>query len=189
MPRPRALRPDEVARTLVGRFEKKSGGPGLVDKMRQLHTKFGARSRRVFLVWVRWTGVDRGEGGVRVIREFELLPTPEVADGASRNPYSAGMLPMGSIRLNEVSAALSIDTLTGRLVPGAGPIEQPDDFFYEIQEDARSGQPGARARYRVAGEPLRRETDVCWTVPLQRASNDRSRDGKLPALPIPEEDE
>ncbi len=185
MPQPRPLRPFE--RTLVGKFERKPGGqPGLADRLRQLHTKFGARSRRVFLVWVRWTGHTAGEGHAEVVREVELLPTPKVdALGVTFNPYSGGELPVGTLRLSEVSAALPMDTLLGRLIPGEGVPPQEYEFFYEVAEDGRSqnanGQPvpPLRERYRVLGEPVRRETRVQWELLLERASEDRTRDGEV----------
>lgn len=187
MPKPRPLRPDELARTLVGRFEQRPGGqPGLADRLRQLHTKFGARSRRVFLCWYRWTGEEKGEGSCVLAKEFELLPTPKVADltAVLRNPYSGGQLPNGTVRVDEVSAAIAEDTLCGRLVPGLGPLVEPWEFFYEIVEDGRSGVPGLRNRYRLAAAPSRRETSVCWAILLERASQDRTRAGELPADPV-----
>jgi hypothetical protein len=191
MPKPRPLRPDELARTLVGRFERKPGGqPGLADKLRQLHTKFGARSRRVFLCWYRWTGEEEGEGQAVLLREIEILPTPLVSDLTAilRNPYSAGQLPVGTVRVDEVSAAIAEDTLLGRLAPGGPPIEGPVVFFFEIAEDGRSGAPALRNRYRLAGAPSRKETDVCWTLLLERASNDRTRPGVLSGDPLPTSD-
>lgn len=181
MPKPRPLRPEELGRTLVGRFERKPGGaPGLADRLRQLHTKFGARSRRVFLVWTRWTGASPGEGTNEVFREVEILPTPAVSDlsGVALNPYSVGKIPIGTLRIDEVSAALSEETLLGRLVPaGDGPIPAVYEFFYEVVEDGRSGGEPLRQRYRLLGQPARKETDICWTILVERASPDRLRDG------------
>lgn len=183
MPRLRALLPGEARHTLVGRFEGTKEHPGLAARLRQLHTKFGARSRRVFLVWTRSTGEERGEGTEVELARVEVLPTPYIADltAVALNPYSAGKLPVGSIRVDEVNATFTRDELTGRVVPGDDRklSEQPDvDFFYEVVEDGRGEDPAPRMRFRLAAEPSRTETNVCWVLLLERASEDRARSGR-----------
>lgn len=186
MPKPRPLRPDELQKTLVGRFERKPGGqPGLADRLRQFHTKFGARSTRVFLIWAQWNGDQRGEGDPVVIQEIEILPTPKVSEltAVTFNPYSAGKLPVGAIGVSEVSAALSADVLCGRLRPGGEPLGPKDEFWYELREDGRSGVPALPQRYRLLGQPNRRETNISWSLVLERSSDDRSRILQIPAGP------
>lgn len=183
MPIPRPLNPGEVHRTLVGRFEGTKGRPGLADRLRQLFTKFGARSRRVFLVWTIASGEERGEGKETELARKEILPTPLIVDltSVALNPYSAGKFPVGSIRVGEVSAAFHRDDLTGRAVPGSTLAlgEQPRvDFFYEVVEDGRGDDPPPPMRFRLAAEPSRDETNVCWTLVLERSSEDRSRSGQ-----------
>ena len=180
MPRPRPLTPDEARRSLVGRFAGTPAKPGLADRLRQLHTKFGARSTRCFLVWTTTDGAERGEGHEVELARRELLPTPVVAslDGVALNPFTAGRLPIGTLRVDEVSAALTRDQLTGRQVPGSEePLAQPVDFFYELVSDGRGEDPPPRMRFRLAGEPMRDETNVCWRLLLERASEDRDRAG------------
>lgn len=178
MPRPRPLRPDEIKRSLVGRFEQKPGGqPGLADRLRQLHTKFGARSTRAFLVWLEWNGSMRGEGDVVVHRRIEILPTPKVSDltAIALNAYSAGKLPVGSVRLDEVSAALALDILMGRLVAGGPILEERFDFFYQLMEDGRSGVPAIPMHFRIMSTPTRKETNISWSILLERISEDANR--------------
>lgn len=187
MPRPRPLRPDELARTLIGRFEKKPGGqPGIADKLRQIATKLGARPYRVMLCWYRSTGDEVGEGDLVLVRELEILPTPTVVDvvNVSRLPFPPGQLPEGTLKVDEVSAGMAEDTLLGRMQPGGGPLPEPYQFFYEVFEDGRSGAPGLRQRYRLYGQPSRNATNVCWSLMLQRASGDRLRDGRLVNDPV-----
>lgn len=190
-----ALSPEEAAKTLAHRF-----GPR-VDRLRQLSTRFGLRPYRCFLVWTRWSGDERGEGGEVEVARIELLPTPLVdsLDQLALKAHSAGLLPEGSIRLREVSVNYSEDQLRGKLMPQGvltpdppGTAEEFDvrhrllapatkaklDFFYEVIEDGRSGDLPTRAKYRVSGVPFRDAGKLQWTVVLTRASEDNDRFGK-----------
>lgn len=74
----------------------------------------------VWLVWTRWGGLERGEGRESVLAQVPILPRPKVIDltSVSFSPFSAGLLPVGSVRLEQVSADLTEDVLTGRMLPG-----------------------------------------------------------------------
>jgi hypothetical protein len=190
----RPLRPGEAVRTLVHRL-----GPR-VDRLRQRLTKFGLRSDRVFLVWTRYTGEERGEGREEVIAEVEILPTPKVGNltSVTNNPFSAGTLPVGAVRVNRISSQYSGALLEGKVLPvsaGKGAdLREPYDFFYELVDDDRDEYPtpacrprkdiallgkslSRRSRYRVLGGPSRGEGEIDWTVYLERASEDRLADG------------
>lgn len=177
MSRPHPLSRIEARRSLAQRLAPR------VDRIRQLSTRFGLRSRRVFLVWTKFTGAERGEGREREIRRIELLPTPKVSDLTSLalTPYAAGILPVGSIRLDYVSALLSEELLRGKLPPAdekiGAPIEEPFSFFYELVEDERTSDAPARAKFRLFGTPWRKEGDVKWNIVLERISEDRRPDG------------
>ena len=54
-----ALRDSELGRTLVDDLIP------VADDLRQLYTEFGGRPYRVFLVWVRWSADEDGDGMVR----------------------------------------------------------------------------------------------------------------------------
>ena len=176
MPRPRPLTPAEAKRSLANRLGLRGA-----DRLRQFSTRFGLRSRRVFLTWSRFSGAERGEGTERVIARVEILPTPKVADATSvmRMPFAAGVLPVGSLRVSLISVKFTADQLTGRRVPGRGsePIAEPIDFFYELVEDGRGDDPAERQRFRVLGMPWRDEGNVGWNVLLERSSEDFARDG------------
>ena len=183
MPRPRPLSPAQAKATLVAKLTGTKAHPGLGDRLRQLHTKFGARSRHVFLVWTRSSGLERGEGDEAELARTEVLPTPKTTDltAVALNPFSAGTLPVGSLRVSEVSGTLTRDDLTGYAVPGQTRKlpEMPDvDFFYEVVEDGRGDDPAPRMRFRLAAEPYRAETALSWMLLLERASEDRSRSGQ-----------
>ena len=187
---------------------------GRVDRLRQIATRFGARSRRVFLVWVEATGVESGTGDEVVKFRRELLPTPRVADATSlmRRPLSIGMVPDGSVRVDQISVAwYTEDHLRGIRVPEeyavasqmpyhAGGPKQPDrslpvlrdplSFFYEIVEDGRGDEPAARTRYQLGGSPWRNETGVQWAVMLVPQSSPTDRNGKstLAVLDVADDD-
>lgn len=113
MPKPRPLTPDEARATLAHRLA------GRVDRFRQLNTRFGIRPYRVFLVWKKWSGVERGAGKEQEMFRAEILPTPKVQtiDAISLRLYAAGVLPDGSVRVSEISATYTRDQLRGLVYP------------------------------------------------------------------------
>lgn len=193
----RPLAPGEARRTLAHRFSRRA------DRLRQLSTRFGLRSDRVFLVWTEYTGERRGEGDERVIARLEILPTPRVSDQTSVQfaPFSAGVLPVGSVIVDRISAQFTEDVLMGKripdeAIPSGADIPQPHDFFYEIISDdrdqydpagcgpvneqmtlRRGGSVLPRARFRIAGQPERNEGGVEFKVALERISEDFNYDG------------
>jgi hypothetical protein len=195
MPRPLPLpSPTAARKTLVHRFAARA------DRLRQLYTRFGMRSRRVFLVWTVAAGEERGAGSESVIARRELLPTPKVSDatGITRRPISIGEIPDGSVRLEQVSAgAYTEDNLRGKSIPqdyaqgmpqpgssqqlggtdGNPLVVQPFDFFYEIVEDGRGDDPAARSRFRLLASPWRNESGMYWGIYLQPMSGPLDRMG------------
>jgi len=202
MPRPAPLPSPQAAKhTLANRFTR------LADRVRQLNTRFGLRSRRVFLVWTKWTGAVRGEGNEKVINVVELLPTPKVSDltAISRNVMAQGTVPTGSIRVEQISAgAFTEDQLRGLTIPGISPMAPNGtigapvnpvglnrnsnpriDFWYEVVEDGRGDNPAFRQRYRLLNGPTRQEGRLQWVVGLERASEERDRLG-IPQIDLDE---
>lgn len=171
----------------------------VADRLRGLNTRFGLRSKRVFLVWTKWTGNERGEGDEHVIAEVELLPTPKVSDlnAIARRPYSAGVFPEGSLLINEISAgAYTEDVLTGLAIPTpdtSAPhgdtgravngkcIERGSDkridFWFEIMEDGRGDDIPRRRRFRPFGAPNRSEGSLYYSVTVEVADEARNRSG------------
>src|SRR3990167_5274251 len=181
MPRPRPLSSAEAKRALANRFAGSKERPGLADRLRQLNTKFGLRSKRVFLTWTLSGGAERGEGTERILARVEILPTPKVSDFSSitRNSFSAGILPVGSIRVSEVSLGFTFDELAGTKVPGrTEPLNEPVAFCYEVVEDGRGDAQPIRQRFRLLGTPNRNEGMVSWTLLLERVSEDLDRRGR-----------
>lgn len=201
MPRPRPLPGGESAKhTLAHRLTKRA------DRLRQFHTRFGLRSKRVFLVWTKWTGEARGEGNEKELYRVELLPTPRVSDltAITHSPFRHGTYPDGSIRIDQISCgAYTADNLSGLRVPGreaidvapsptrgtlvagstASPTSDPRvDFFWELVDDGRAAVANeppqtSRKRFRLLGGPYRNEGSLYWTANLQRVSEDLDRFG------------
>lgn len=155
------MSPSQARGTLAHRLTAKA------DRLRGLNTRFGLRSKRVFLVWTHYSGAERGEGVERIHARVELWPTPKVADYTAllRNPFSAGVLPEGSVRVSEISAgAYTADMLSGLVIPanaercgcGCGPVLPVQGQVLNSGEAA--GEPDL-------GERLtRRDIDFFWEV-------------------------
>jgi len=162
----------------------------VVDRARQLNTRFGARPYRVFLNWTLWGGAERGQGFERLMQRVEILPTPMVAslDNVLFSPWHAGILQSGSLKVTEVSVvAYGEDVLRGfdaKLIPGldlcAGNVSIPEpwDFFYEVVEDGRAGSMPDRPRFRLANVPFRNAEKAQWEFTLERTDRQRQRDDR-----------
>lgn len=194
MPKPQPLRPGAQRKTLAHRLTR------VADRLRQLNTRFGLRSQRVFLVWTRWTGDERGEGDERELYRVELLPTPRVSDlsAIALRPWAAGVVQEGTLRVDQISAgAYTFDNLVGRVMPptpamapspregspvdgeSSAPVfDDKTDFFWEVHEDSRGDPLPSRVRFRVFGHPARKEGSLYWTVMLEAQSDENDRFGQ-----------
>lgn len=166
MPRPRAIGTSEAERTLAHRLGAR------VDRIRQFKTKLGVSPYRVYLVWTRAGGRERGEGEETELKRIEILPAPKVTDlnAVSITAMAAGTIPMGSIRITEVSVKLSQKTLTGELIlDGVAPNDVPKyNFFYEVQLDERYGATQDKTKYRLSAVPFLDAENVQWIATLER---------------------
>jgi hypothetical protein len=180
--RVRPITPREARRSILEKVSRS------VDRARQVATKTGLRSRRVFLVWSQWSGAAVGDGDEVELSRMELLPTPRVRglDGVTFSSYGAGVLPEGSLRVDLVSVQYTEDQLRGHVVPPSSACLTPlvwnppppnGTFFYEVVEDGRGDRLPIRQRYRLLGQPDRKEGRVCWGFALERASEDNTREG------------
>jgi hypothetical protein len=186
--RVRPLSPNQARKTLANRLGR------VADDVRQIATNIGVRPYRVFLIWTKWVGtgtVERGEGTEYIIQKLEILPTPRVTslDGLSLSIAHAGVIPIGSVRVDRISVRrFTEDVLKGKAFP-CDPlpfgerieekhIPEPYDFFWEIVEDGRGDCPAKRRRFRPMTEPVRRPGKPDWTLMLDRVSLDRNRLGE-----------
>ncbi len=172
----RLLSPGEAKTSLASKLSR------IVDRARQIDVKLGMRPYNVFLVWTKWTGDERGEGVQRVVCRSPLLPTPVVADltSLSKNSFSAGRFPVGSVRVSEISARYTTEMLEGKVVPERveDEVPQPFDFFWEIVEDGRHDCAPLRRRFSVSATPFLDAPNQQWIVVLERQSGDMERDGQ-----------
>lgn len=184
--RPRNLTPSEARNSLANRLAR------VADRGRAIDARLGNRPYQVFLCWTRWSGDERGEGLEEVVCRIPIVPTPVVADLTSiaLSPFGAGVLPVGSVRVTEVSVTYSLETLMGRVVPNRreDQVPHPYDFFYEVVEDGRHQAcdgPPARPRFRLLSSPFLDAPKQQWVLVLERQSGDMGKDGKPTNAPVP----
>jgi hypothetical protein len=166
----------------------------------------------VFLVWIGWTADEDGDGVVQedelllddemvgvgrpvLLREIEILPTPDVdLAGISETTDSTGLAERGGLSVSQISQTFTEDVLLG-LLPEFRDAEKPETlkpgitFFWELQENRPAGfqlgcQDSAdlrsrRRRFHVSGVPARRARSFEWTVNLTRAHGERGREGEV----------
>jgi hypothetical protein len=189
------ITPDQASNSLANRISTS------LDRARQAKVDIGLRPYRILLTWTYSTGDERGQGLEEIYYREELLPTPRIEGlgGVAINPYSAGALPVGSIRVSKISARYDHDFLTGRVLPQPfiqtfkEPIRPPQvDFFYEVHEDGRTSPPqlgickvpavvtvpfiSIRQKYRLSMQPERKSFG--WILGLERMSEDMDRFGE-----------
>lgn len=169
----------DAERSLVERLSRPGG---VVDRARELATQVGARPFRTFLVWTVFSGERRGQGEERVLLRHEITPRPRVdTSSIQRNPALVGIVAQGSVRVDEVTTALTFDELEGRVLPGgrALPTDQGKvEFFYEVVEDGRGDKPASRGRFRLFNKPARESENMQWVLILEPVSNPMRRDGQ-----------
>ena len=150
----------------------------MVDRLRDLYSRFGLRNIRVRIVRTRWSGGVRGEGDEYVVSDLEILPTPKVSDLSALLEiiHPVGQDEVGSIQVSEISARYTEDQLVGLDSDGTEPTED-QQVYYETETVRLDGKPGERRRFILAGVPSLSTSGLQWTVPLQRAHDGRDREG------------
>lgn len=181
MAKPRLLSPGEARTSLAARLQR------VVDRARQVDVKLGNRPYNVYLVWTKWTGEERGEGDQEVVCRCAIVPSPVVKDltNVALSPFGAGILPVGSLRVTEVSTCYSMEQLAGRVIPGKeDQVPHPYDFFYEVVEDGRHEAEPKRGRFRLLSTPHLDAANQQWVLVLERVSGEMGKDGKPILAPV-----
>lgn len=171
--KPRVLPAGAAARTVLARIVP------AIDNARQIATEIGARPYQVFLVWGRWGGEERGDGTFKETARMQLVPNPLVETMSfTRTPQSAGVLPVGAVRVSQISQSYTQPMLQGDALPTGGDFNLQDrknDFFYEVTLDDRTPTENPeRARFRLLSGPVLMPTRVSWEMQLERSSEDRT---------------
>lgn len=133
-----------------------------IDIVRKnLHTVLGDRPYTVYLVKVQWDGGSRGIGNAVETSRVLIDPVPKITNSTDLQALEAGLDELGTIRVTEVSLALTQDTLTG------GTLAVDEEFFWEVQYDK-----GNTRRYKPVSLPVRDiDKTFGYTVVLTRLSD------------------
>ena len=162
----------QLSKTLAQKFIP------LVDRLRDLKTKFGLAPYVVRIIRVRWSGDHRGVGTPSVEKEMDLLPTPKVMDLGTMTEIvqPIGLDETGTILVTEISGRFTDDQL--RFIDGQE-REKNEEVFYEIEYPQPGGKPTIRRRFYVRGTPFYHAGRLQWQVRLERAHQDRDDQGDL----------
>lgn len=151
----------------------------IADNVRNLFTRFGMRPYKVRIVRVRWSGGKRGRGAPHVARSIDLLPTPLVEDLSALTEVlePIGVDETGVVTVSEISGRFTDDQLRYLSDDGAPP--GPDEeVFYEIEYPQPDGAGGdVVRRFTLRGAPDYKAGRFQWSVRLEKANEDRSRQG------------
>jgi hypothetical protein len=161
----------QMKRTLARRFI------GLADSLRDLLTRFGLRAYKVSIVRVDWSGGKRGRGTAVVVDEKVILPTPKIVslDALAEVLQPVGLEELGSLQLEQISGTFTEEDLRGYSVEGDA-IPPHQEFFYEVEFFPNEGAAQKR-RFYPKGVPTYFPGKVQWRIRLEKANQDRSRNG------------
>jgi len=150
----------------------------LADQLRDLLTKFGLRTYQVSLVRVQWSGGRRGVGAATVKSQTVLEPTPKIGDlnGLTEILTPIGLNDQGSILLTQISGRYTEEELLG-LDEYGNDIPLDEEFFYEIEFPRTDGKPSEMRRFFPRSVPSYKPGGLQWTVRLEKANEDRDRNG------------
>ncbi len=152
----------------------------VADNIRNLFTRFGLRPYKLRIVRVRWSGGHRGRGVPHVTDEMDLLPTPLVQDLTTLTEVLTpiGLEEAGSLGVSEISGRFTDDQL--RLLSDDGQQPGPDEeVFYEVEypQPEAAGGDSIRRRFSLRGAPSYSAGRFQWSIQLEKANEDRSREG------------
>jgi len=149
---------------------------GVVDQARSLAEDVGMRPYRVILRWARSKGGEVGAGREAGPWSYEIRPRPKVTGYAAiaRNPTVIGVVPTGTVRVEEVPLWLPFEALVGHRHPERreafdGPAEGVR-FWYEV-DVVEAADPSFKPQaFRLDGLPERDEGNAQWVFMLARQS-------------------
>lgn len=150
------------------------------DRGREIEARLGFRPYTVHVVRVRFAGGRRGDGPSEVVQDVPILPTPDIfgLDGVTRVVTAAQVMEQGQITVAGISGRYTERELEAR-APDGSPPSSAERTFWEItfligDHECPAGQ---RRRFQVVGVPGYNANKGAWSVTLERAQQDRARDG------------
>ena len=133
------------------------------------------------LVWIKWSGGERGVGDSAILTTYQLLPTPLVSDLSSVtfDLTAAGLNETGSLAVSELSPRYTEDLLMGRdrAIATGSKIPKDIQFFWEVAFLQAGG--ATRRRFQPAGAPNKDPSRFEWTIKLLKSNEDRARNGAI----------
>ena len=163
-----------AAATLARRFIP------LADQLRPLLTVYGLRAYSVMIVRTRWSGGERGIGTESMVSEMRLEPTPKLGDLTSLTEtlHSIGIDEVGTVDLTQISGRYTEEQLRG-LESGEDELPRDEQVYYEAEFFRTDGGPSTHRRFCLRGTPNYAPGKLSWGVRLERAHEDRTRDGDV----------
>jgi hypothetical protein len=151
----------------------------LADDLRDLLTQFGLRSYRVSTLRIQWSGGKRGKGTPTIVEERPILPTPKITalDGLLGVIQNVGLDETGSLEVSQISGTYSEDQLRGFDSDGTG-IPPDQEFLWEVEFFPTEG-PSKKRRFFPKTAPNYKAGALQWTIRLEKANDDRSRNGEV----------
>lgn len=151
----------------------------VVDKIRDISTRLGARPYRVRLVRTHWDSGQRGVGAELVMLQMEIVPTPKVIDMSTLAEVvtSVGVAEIGVVQLQQVSGRYTEELLTGVDSDG-NPLGGADSLYYEIEFFRPDGKESDKHRFTLASTPYYNATKFQWFITLDAELEKRKRNGR-----------
>lgn len=150
----------------------------VVDKIRDLHTRFGGRVYNVSIIRTQWTGDARGKGTESITSITPIRPTPRVVDLGSLQEVTSlmGLEESGSVSVNHISGRFTEEILLG-VDAGQRQPGLDENVFYEIEFPRTDGLPGVKRRFHIRAAPNYDPYGFHWSIVLEKADEDRALHG------------
>lgn len=154
------------------------------DRGREIETQLGFKPYTVHVVRLRYNGGRRGDGPVEVVQDVPILPVPDIfgLDGITRVVTPAQVTEQGAITVAGISGRYTEDQLQAK-APNGAQVRADERVFWEVTfligDDGCALPGGQRRRFQPIGVPYYNAAKAAWSISLERAQQDRARDGTV----------